>query len=195
MTDTSKFNDQNLPPKHACNSKLSEGVVFRPKTYGEVRPSEISDKDYQHAQTVFKAFDCRNLGDYTKLYCKSDVLLLADGFESFIDICLKKYNLDPSHYITAPSLAFDGKMTKVKLQLLTDGDMYLFLKEGIRGGISTITNRYAKSNNKHMGNQYDPSKQSSFIQYLDANNLYGWAMSQPLPVGGFEWLTDEDIKQ
>ena len=144
VTDISKFNEQNLPPKDAFHSTLSEGIVFKPDTYGEIRSTEISGKDYKHAQTVFKAFDFKNLGEYTELYCKSDVLLLADVFESFINICLKKCSLDPSHYITAPSLAMDAmlKMTGVELELLTDEDMYLFFEKGIRGGVSTITNRY-----------------------------------------------------
>ena len=113
---------------------------------------EISDKDYFHAQEVFKTFDCKNLADYTKLYCKSDVLLLADVFETFIDVCLKKYGLDPSHYITAPSLSMDAmlKLTGIELELLTDPDMHLFFEKGIRGGFSTVTGRYAKANNKYM---------------------------------------------
>ena len=84
-------------------------------------------------------------------------------------------------------------MTGVVLKLLKDEDMYLFFEEGIRGGISTITNRYAKANNKYMGDQYDPREPITFIPYLDANSLCGWAMCQPLPVGGFEWLTKEEI--
>lgn len=122
-------------------------------------------------------------------------MLLADVFESFIDVCHKKYKLDPSHYITAPSLSHDAmlKMTGVKLELLTDEDMYLFFEEGIRGGVSTITNRYAKANNKYM-RTFNPEEPSNYIMYLDANNLYGWAMSQPLPVGGFEWLSPNEIE-
>ena len=159
-----------------------------------ITPSHISDEDYQHAQKVFEAFGCKNLADYTELYCKLDVLLLADVFESFMDVCLEKYELDPSHYITAPALSWDAmlKMTGVKLELLTDPDMHMFFKEGIRGGVSTIANRYAKANHKYM-ESYDPEKESAYIEYLDANNLYGYAMSQSLPVGNFQWLSQEDI--
>ena len=87
------------------------------------------------------------------------------------------------------------KMTGVELELLTDEDMYLFFEEGIRGGVSTITNRYAKANNKYMGDQFNPYELSTFIQYLDANNLYGWAMCRLLPVGGFKWLTQSEIDE
>lgn len=86
------------------------------------------------------------------------------------------------------------KMTGVKLELLTDADTHLFFEEGIRGGVSTITNRYSKANNKYM-KDFDPNMPSKYIEYLDANNLYGWAMSKRLPVGGFEWLTDENITE
>ena len=86
------------------------------------------------------------------------------------------------------------KMTEVELELLTDVDMYLFFEKGIRGGVSTITKRYGCANNKYMGDQYDPNKPTKFIAYLDANNLYGWAMSQPLPVGDFKWLSDKEVK-
>ena len=138
-----------------------------------ITPSGLSDEDYQHAQKVFEAFGCKNLADYTELYCKSDVLLLADVFETFINVCLKKYKLDPSHYITTPSLSMDAmlKMTNVKLELLTDVDKHLYFEKGIRGGVSMISNRYAKANHKYM-EDFNPEENSVYIQYLDANNLY-----------------------
>ena len=77
------------------------------------------------------------------------------------------------------------KKTKIKLELLTDVDM-LMVEKGIRGGICHAIYRYAKANNKYMKN-YNKCKEESFIQYLDANNLHGWAMSQKLPVSGFKW--------
>ena len=81
------------------------------------------------------------------------------------------------------------KKTKVKLELLTDYDMLLLVEEEIRGGICHAIHRHAKANNKYMKN-YDKNKESSYIQYLDANNLYGWAMSQKFPVNGFKWIND-----
>ena len=136
-----------------------------------------------------------DMGEYHDLYLKSDVLLLADVFENFRNTCTKYYNLDPAHYYTSPGLAWDAalKMTDVKLELLTDIDMHLMIEKGIRGGISTITNRYSKANNKYMGDDYDYTKPSKYIIYLDANNLYGWAMCKPLPVKDFKWLNETEI--
>ena len=141
-----------------------------------IEPHEISDKHYSHAQEVFKTFDCKNLADYTELYCKSGVLLLADVFETFIDVCLKKYELDPSHYITAPSLSMDAmlKMTEIELELLTDPDMHLFFEKGIRGGIWTVTGRYSKANNKYM-EDYDSEKEDKqFIRMGNESTSSRW---------------------
>ena len=102
---------------------------------------------------------------------------------------MKYYKLDPCHYYTAPGLAWDAclKLTKQELQLLTDYDMLMMFEKGIRGGISHISKRYAEANNKYM-KDFDKTKPSTFIQYLDANNLYGWAMSQKIPTHGFKWM-------
>ena len=127
---------------------------------------------------------------------ETDVLLLADVFENFRDICIKNYKLDPAHYYTAPGLAWDAalKITEVELELLSDIDMLLMVEEGIRGGVSMISNRYGKSNNKYMGNKFNPSEPSKYITYLDANNLYGWAMSKPLPTHGLKWMKVNELK-
>ena len=111
----------------------------------------------------------------------------------FIATCLKFYGLDPCHYFSSPGLSWDAmlKMTGVKLEKISDIDKYLFIEKGLRGGISYIAKRYAKANNKYM-NDYDPEKLSTFITYLDMNNLYGWAMSEYLPYGGFKWLKNVD---
>ena len=120
---------------------------------------------------------------------QSDTLLLADVFENFRNMCIKVYELDPAQFLSFPGLAWEAclKKTNVKLELLTDYDMLLMVEEGIRGGICHSIHRYAKANNKYMQN-YDKNKESSYIQYLDANNLYGWAMSEKLPVNGFKWV-------
>ena len=106
---------------------------------------------------------------------------------------MKYYGLDPYHYYSSPELCWDAmlKMTGVKLEKISDIDKYLFIEKGLRGGISYIAKRYAKANNKYM-NDYDPKKPSTFISYLDMNNLYGWAMSEYLPYEGFEWLRNVD---
>ena len=115
----------------------------------------------------------------------------ADVFENFRKACIKTYELDPAHFISLPGLAWQTclKKTGVELELLTDYDMLLMIEEGIRGGICHAVHRYARANNKYMKN-YDRSKESSYIQYLDTNNLYGAAMSEKLPINGFKWVND-----
>ena len=177
-----KLKETKLPPKEKIYSRLDE--------------KDISDEDYIHAQKVWEAFEIKSMEGYLGLYNKVDVLLLADVFENFRDICIKNYKLDPNHYYTAPGLAWDAalKITEVELELLSDIDMLMMFEEGIRSGDSMISNRYGKANNKYMGNNFDSSKPSKYIQYLDANNLYGWAMSKPLPTHGFEWMKVNELK-
>jgi len=135
------------------------------------------------------------MGEYHDLYLTSDILLLADVFENFRDLCMKNYGLDPAWYYTSPGLSWDAghKKTGVKLELLTDPDKLLFFEKGIRGGVSMISTRYGKANNPYM-TKYKPRKKTKYITYLDANNLYGWAMSKPLPTHGFKWMNDEELK-
>src|SRR5688572_1417089 len=175
-----RLNATELPPKSAFYSKLND--------------SDISDEDYAHAKTVWTEFRCKTLREYHDLYNQSDVLLLADVFENFRDVCCENYGLDPAWYYTSPGLAWDAalKLTEVKLELLSDYDMILMVKHGIRGGVSTISHRYGQANNKYMPS-FDDSKPSSFITYLDANNLYGWAMSKNLPTHGFEWMSNDEL--
>ena len=135
----------------------------------------------------------KNMGDYHDHYLKKDVLLLADVFEKLIDTCLKYYELDPCHYFSSPGLSWDSmlKMTGVKLEKISDIDQYLFIEKGTRGGISYIAKRYAKANNKYMCD-CDSNKQSTFITYLDENNLYGLSVSEYLPYEEFKWLKNVD---
>ena len=173
----SKFDETKLPKKEDFYSKLNDSHIFA--------------EDYEHAE-IWNEFEMNTIGDYHDLYLKSDVLLLADVFEEFRNVCLENYKLDPAWYFTAPGLAWDAalKESKVELELLTDIDILLMIEKGTRGGISMISNRYAKANNKYMREDFDETEPSKFINYFDANNLYGWAMFQPLPVGNFKWMTD-----
>ena len=115
--------------------------------------------------------------------------MLAYVFGNFRDKCIEIYELDPAHFFSAPALAWQAclKKTKVNLVLLTDIDMLLMVKKVIRGGICEAINRHAKANNKYMKN-YNKNIMSSYLTYLDATILYGWAMSQKLPINGFKWV-------
>ena len=125
------------------------------------------------------------------MYVQSDTLLLANVFENFRYMCIKVYELDPTHFLSPPGLAWQAclKKTEVKLELLVDVDMLLMVEKEIRGGICHAIHQYAKANNKYMMD-YNKDEEESFLEYLDANNLYGWAMSEPLPVNGFDWVED-----
>ena len=171
-----KLKETQLPPKEAFYSRFNdEGII---------------DENYTHAKKVWKTFKIKNLEDYHNLYNQVDV------FENFRDICIKNFNLDPAHYYTAPGLAWDAalKSTKVELELLSDMDMLLMVEKGIRGGVSMISNRYGKSKNKYMGKSFIDIMLSTYIAYLDANNLYGWAMSKPLPTHGFKWMKLSELE-
>ena len=162
--------------------------------YSKLNDTSISTSDYTHAQRVWEEFGMKSMRDYHDLYQKTDVLLLADVFEEFRKVCLDNYQLDPAWYYTSPGLAWDAcqKMTRVELELLHDQDMLLMVEEGIRGGVSIISTRYGRANNKYM-QEYDPSLPTKYIIYLDANNLYGWAMSRKLPTHGFKWMEQDEL--
>ena len=151
----------------------------------------FTDIDYRHAKKVCKDFEMKHLSDCHDLYVQSDTLLLADVFENFRNKCIEIYDLDPAHFLSAPGLAWQACLKKagIKLELLTDIYMLLMIEKGIRGGICHAIHRYAKANNKYIKN-YDKNKELSYLMYLDANNLYGWAMSQKLPVNNFKWKTN-----
>ena len=107
------------------------------------------------------------------MYLKTDVLLLCDVFEKFINICVECYELDPCHYFSIPGLACDAmlKMTGIRLRLIDDIDKHLFFEKGMCGGVSCITTRYSKANNKYV-KDYDKNKENTYITYWDVNNLY-----------------------
>ena len=174
MDSWQRFDETSLPDKEAFYSNLNM--------------EDITDVDYRHGKTVFEYLINKNLGDYHNLYAQSDTLLLADVFENFRNMCLKVYEPDPVHFLSAPGLAWQAclKKTEVKVELLTDVDMLLMVEKGIRGGICHAIYRYAKAKNRYMKN-YNKDKEEELLQYLDDNNLYGWAMSQKLPVNGFKW--------
>ena len=183
MDSEEKFNDTKPPPREAFYSKLSG--------------KGISNKNYNRVLNVWNTFNMKIFKEYHELYNITDVLLLADVFENFRDLCLKIYGLDPVYYFTAPGLAWDAclKVTGVQLELLSDPNMLLMFEKGIRGGISIISNRYGKANNKYLRKGYNKNLPSKYLMYLDANNLYGCAMSEKLPTHGFKWLSGGEMKK
>ena len=123
MDSWRRFDETSLPDKEAFYSNLDM--------------EDISDVDYRHGKTVFEYLINKTLCDYHDLYVQTDTLLLADVFENFRNMCIKVYELDPAHFLSAPGLACQAclKKTEVKLELLTDVDMFLMVEKGIRGGI------------------------------------------------------------
>ena len=182
MDSFEKFNQTELPTKDQFYSILND--------------QHITDDEDDHAKKVWKTFKIKTMGEYHDLYLGSDVLLLTDVFENFRKSCMQYYKLDPCHYFTSPGLSCDAmlKMANIKLELMTDIDMFQFIEKGMRGGVSYIANRYGKANSKYM-KEYDEKAPSKHIMYHDANNLYGWAMSQYLPTGNFKWMTDKEISK
>ena len=138
MDDWDKFEEKELPSKEFFHSEL---IL-----------EDIGDTDLKHANNVFKKFNLNNLAEYYDLYVKSDTLLLADILENFQNACLSNYGLDPTHFVSLSGLAWQAcfKKTDVKLELITDCDMFLMVEDGVRGGICHAVKRYAKANNHYM---------------------------------------------
>ena len=173
----------------------------------------ISDQDHEHAQQVWNIMEKKTLGCFHDTYLKTDVLVLADLFEAFQNTCLKNYKLNPAHFYTAPGLAWQALLKtaaeyceyekrhkecelcpdEVRPELLTDIDMLLTVEKGIWDGITQVVKCYARANNKYMKSLSNPDELSIYLQYVDANNLYGWAMINNLPTHGFKWKKGEDF--
>ena len=180
MDSFDRFNETRLPPREAFFNTLTE--------------SDIGEEDYDYALEIWKAFKCETMHDFHTLYMKCDVALICDVFEHFCKIAHSDYKLDPKYYITLPSFSFDAmlKLSRVELELLTCPDAYLFLESAVRGGISVISNRYARSNNPLVPG-YDVTKPTSYIGYYDANNLYAKSMEEKLPLRDFRFLDENEI--
>jgi hypothetical protein len=175
MNSWERFDEDELPPKDAFFSSL--------------KGKGISEEDYRHAHSAWKQLNCQTMGDYHDHYLMADVCLLADVFENYRKTCMKHYSLDPSHYISAPGMSWDAflRFTGVQIDLLSDLPMLQMIEDGLRGGISMASHNYCKANNKYL-EDYDPSKPSNYIMYLDANNVYGYAMCQTLPLRNFKMM-------
>ena len=190
MNSFERFNEEKLPGKKYFYSSTKDGKIGDD---GQISDGQISVKDCLTCEKTWDKFEMKNMGDYHDLYLKKDVSLLADIFEKFIALCLKYYGLDPCHYFSSLGLCWDAmlKTTGIKFEKISDIDKYLFIKKGLRRGISYTAKRYAKANNKFI-KDYDPKKASTFISCLDMNYLYGWAMIEYLPYEGFKWIENVD---
>lgn len=174
VTDLNKLSTVGIPAIEECKNVLTG--------------RDASPAEHQHARSVYGAFGCQNLGDYLWLYLKVDVCGLADVFEAFRRNMHREYHLDPVHFVSAASMSWQAmlRFTGIDLPQLTDQDMYLFFERGIRGGMSAITTRHAKAADG-LFDCGQPSTNKRHLLYLDCNGLYGHAMAQPLPIGGFQW--------
>ena len=168
FTSFDKFREKQLPPKEPFYSNLTE--------------SHIEDDEYERAQRIWEYFGIRHLGQYHDLYLRTDVFLLTDVFDNFRDLCLEYYGLDPAHYFTLPSFAWDAMLLKtgVEIDPLTDQEMYEMIEKGLRGGMCQVSHKEAKGNNKYVGEDYDTERPSNFINY------FGLAMSMKLPIGNLK---------
>ena len=135
MDSFEKFNPTKLPTKDQFYSILND--------------QHITDDEYDHAKKVWNTFMIKTIGEYHDLYLVSDVILLPDVFKNFRKTCMQYYKLDPCHYFTSLGLSWDAilKMTNIKLELMTDKDMFQFIEKGMRGGVSYIANRYGNKTN------------------------------------------------
>ena len=170
------------------------------KFYSKLQMKHINENDYKHAKKGWDVFEIKTLGKYQDLYVQADTAQLTDAFENFRLLCLKEYQLDPVYFVSTPSLAFEAmlKITKAKIELFTDINMVLMTEKGMRGGLTQVVKKHAIANNKYLPT-YDRSKKNVLLQYLDANNLYGYAMNKTLPLNGYKWadvsiFTDDFIK-
>ena len=162
--------------------------------FNDLTCQHITKDEYDFAQKVWDRFSCKTFQDYMEIYLLADCLLLCDVFENFRSNCLQQYNIDPCYYFSAPHFTFDAflRHSSLTLELLSDINQYLFIIKGIRGGMSMVSKRHAVANNKYVEG-YNSSKSSSFILYLDANNLYGRAMQEYLPWKNFEWMSPQQL--
>ena len=166
--------------------------------YSLLRQENISTDEYQHGLTVFNSFQCKNMLDYCHLYCRLDTILLAEVMTAFRQRMFEHFQLDCTAYISFPQLAFDCclKTFSDPIQLMSDPDMILMVEQNIRGGVSFINERHARTKNytKTGKGQKLEDKIQNHLFYIDANNLYSVGQSSPMPFGSYAWCTDAEIK-
>ena len=203
LTKKGIYPHDHFDEKKYCETELPKKENF----FNKLNNKNISNEDYKDALNVFKTLKCKDLLDYSILYLKTDICHLSDVFQKFSDFAYDTYNLDPRHSYTLPGFSWQSmlKMTKIELELNSDSDMYLFLMDTIRGGICQLNKKFVKadniytrkvqdeSSNKKVTKKLKTNDSNKFILYLDANNLYGYSMSKPLPYKNFKWSFNIDL--
>lgn len=179
------------------NINTQEGIEAFSSNLNLYNPNS---EDIKKVNKLTKEFNLKTMEDLHDLYLTIDVLILADIWVNHRNICIKDSELDPTNYLSGPAYFNDKlyKMTKAKVDLLSDYDMYCEFENAKRGGLAVIRKKLSISNNKYMGSLYDKSKEDSFFWYIDANSLYATAMAMYMPIGDFKWVnevnyTKEDI--
>lgn len=157
--------------------------------YNTLTDEEISKDDYEHAAMVWTHFKCKNLREYMELYLSLDITLLADVFENYRAFFFNQFGLEVSRYLSLPGLSYDCmlKYTEAEIDFVYQEDMYNFLKRGTRGGVSMIPHRAFVANNNALPD-YDSSKETWHIVYIDANGLYSSIMHLKLPYRELQWI-------
>jgi hypothetical protein len=183
VTEFSVLNDTKQLPDRSC-------------FYSALTNTNISQEDYMRAKRVWNSHDCQTLGDFQDVYVTTDVLLLADVFENFRSVSLERYGLDPAHYITIASFAYDAclKYTGICVDLITDSTMYGYVEASVRGGVAQVCSmRLATANNPYLPESYNPDVERSYIMYYDTNAMYACAMSMAVGHGGCRWLREDEL--
>ncbi|XP_054281315.1 uncharacterized protein LOC128998984 [Macrosteles quadrilineatus] len=180
LSSLSKLEETSLPPMESFYSILTD--------------EDINPQNYEQAKSIWRVFECKTLKDYVMIYQMCDILLLADVFEDFRSMSMREFQLDPLYYVSTPGLTFDAMLryTNVTIDLLTDLEMVKFVQRGMRGGLVGCSHRLSRANNPYMEHLYDPTKPTSYLWYIDANNLYGFCLSKHLPISEFTWVEGND---
>ena len=166
------------PHEYFTHNNFQEPLNLSPEDFwSTLKQTTPPDEEINRTQEITKKFNVKNGQELTELYLKRDVLQLAEVFENFVETATLEYSINPLYSYSLPGYTWKAgvKLTNIKLVFIKDKDLLLLLENNIRGGISSV-----------MGPRYIESDENTKLLYIDANNLYGWAMSQYLPTGDFE---------
>ncbi|CAL8104538.1 unnamed protein product [Orchesella dallaii] len=183
MNAWARFKEKQLPPIECFYNDLSD--------------EPMDPKIYANAQKVFERFQIKDLGEWHDLYVFLDVLLFTCCLISLREEMFSSFDLCVTHYVSLPQYTMDAclKHTKECIETIQDQDIYMYLERGIRGGFTTCGDTKAAQANNEFCPWYESSKPKSWLLYLDKNNLYGYGLSSELPIGGYKWLSEEELAE